>query len=82
MRSVPEQMFDQVAGVGSDLHGPVKQASGSPFQMGAMRSGHVFGISGMRALPARAHMEGHALTAMKEFDGLFGQAHVELFAQE
>ena len=44
VRSVLQQMFDQVASVWTHLDTPVKESSRGPFHVGPMRLGHMLSI--------------------------------------
>ncbi len=44
MRSVPEQVFEEIARVWANLKRPIQLTTGRPFHMGAVCFGHVLGL--------------------------------------
>src|SRR5512145_3268603 len=68
MRSVVEQVPDEIARRGTDGDRPVEKTAWRPFEMSAVRFGHVLGDGRMSADGHRVSVEGDALVIEKAFD--------------
>lgn len=59
------------------LLGPLHDPAGGPLQIALMRLGPMFLDRGEPSALMAAGVRGHALAALKQLDGVFGQTHVQ-----
>src|SRR5215470_870139 len=71
-------MLYEVARERADGNRPVEKAAWRPFEMSAVRFGHVLGDGRMATLTIRARMEGDALVIEKALDRSGRDADIEL----
>ena len=72
-----EDLFDDLGTKGAGLLGPLHQPPGRPLQIALMGLGPMFLHGGKLTALVTADVCGHAFAALKQLDGVLGQAHVE-----